>query len=640
MLGFYKNPPYIEERLREADVRSSIYLTVTVAGLEIWMLIRYMFKYVFTGKCATIGIFFKYTYGYWLLLISSVLLFVYSVLTIKGRLKKLKKYSRTFIFLFYLVGMYFGIATSLSDFSKGKMITCFLSMSLYVTFIFVVRPFISITLMAIIGTGFVMILNNFAFDANGNQLHLETGDLVNYIIFFISISVLYITIYFQRYSDAQKAYKLEMAAMTDPLTGVPNMVRLEQLSEDYIRARGGENKNTIYLVFNIRNLQTYNDRFSYKEGDVLIKELSEVIGRVFKGEPYARHSADKFMVLTVIDDYEKKSEQVRDMFKQLHPSETYLSVTVGSYRPTKPTDSPRHGMDCAQYAMKVAKSRGETFITEYDEKMMRDYSIRKYILNNLDIAVEREYIQAYYQPVIDTRTGELCGCEALARWIDPEKGFLSPGQFIPLLEESRQIHKLDKSIYENVLKNMRNMLDQGLPVLPTSLNFSRLDFELMDAVGELEKLIEKYNVPKKYIHVEVTESALTQNESVLHKAVDELHAKGYAIWLDDFGSGYSSMNVLKDYRFDLVKIDMVFLRGFSGNINSRIIIKNIIDLANKLHMETLAEGVETQEAVEFLNESGCDRLQGFYYGKPQTYDEILDKINDGTYKLAEELKNI
>ena len=214
--------------------------------------------------------------------------------------------------------------------------------------------------------------------------------------------------------------------------------------------------------------------------------------------------------------------------------------------------------------------------------------------------------------------------------------FLSPGKFIPVLEECRQIHKLDKCVYEIVCRKMRECLDKNLPVFPTSLNFSRLDFELMDAVGELEKLVEKYQIPRKYLHVEITESALSDDVSRLQKSMRILREKGYSIWLDDFGSGYSSMNVLKDYKFDLLKIDMVFLKNFTGNENAHKIIKSILDLAKDLGMMTLTEGVETQEAVDFLQSAGCGRLQGYFYGKPMTYDEIYAKLQDGTYKLAEE----
>ena len=155
----------------------------------------------------------------------------------------------------------------------------------------------------------------------------------------------------------------------------------------------------------------------------------------------------------------------------------------------------------------------------------------------------------------------------------------------------------------------------------------------MDAVGELETLVEKYQVPKEYLHVEITESALTNDVEGLKKAIDLLHQKGYMVWLDDFGAGYSSLNVLKDFRFDLLKIDMEFLKCFDVNKNTRKIVETIIELADKLEMKTLAEGVEDQSAAEFLKEAGCGRQQGYHYGKPMPYEEILARLKDGTFRL-------
>ena len=637
IFGFYKNPPYIEDRLKEADVRSSIYLTVTVIGMEIWMLIRYVKKYVITGKCATVGVFLKYTYGYWILLGSAILLLIYSSLYMLGRLKVLKRFSRPIIFIYFCIGIYFGINTSLVDFSKGKMIICFLSMSMYMTFIFVVRPYISLILTLIAGYGFIYIIDRYAYDKAGNKISLESGDLINYTTFFITLTVLYITIYYQRYSDAQKAYQLQLAALRDETTGAPNIIGMEQISDDYTEKLKSEGKTPIYIAFDIKNFKTYNDRYNYDNGDKLLKEMAGIVKRNFPGDPYARHSADKFIVLTSKEGSPKKADKVREDLMKAHSKEKYLDVAAGSYIPVKKEDGPRRAMDYAQYAIYLRKHKEGFFISEFDEKCKKTYETRNYVLNNLDTAIREGYIKAFYQPVIDSSSGKVCGCEALARWIDPERGMISPGQFIPVLEESRQIHKLDKCIYEDVLRRLRESMDAKLPVLPVSLNFSRLDFELMDAVEELEEKVEKYNIPKDYVHVEITESALTESEEILHRAVEEFHKRGYVVWLDDFGSGYSSMNVLKDFRFDLLKIDMVFLKGFAGNNNSKSIIKNIIDLANTLNMETLTEGVESEDAVEFLKEAGCKRMQGYYYGKPQPYEELLEKIKDGTYKLLDEI---
>ena len=639
IFGFYKNPPYIEDRLKEADVRSSIYLTVTVIGMEIWMLIRYVKKYVITGKCATVGVFFKYTYGYWILLGSAILLLIYSSLYMLGKLKVLKRFSRPIIFIYFCIGIYFGINTSLVDFSKGKMIICFLSMSMYMTFIFVVRPYISLILTLIAGYGFIYIIDRYAYDKAGNKVSIESGDLINYTTFFITLTVLYITIYYQRYSDAQKAYQLQLAALRDDTTGAPNIIGMEQISDEYTEKLKSEGKTPIYIAFDIKNFKTYNDRYDYDNGDKLLKEMAGIVTRNFPGEPYARHSADKFIVLTSKEGSPEKADKVREDLMKAHSKEKYLDVSAGSYIPVKEEDGPRRAMDYAQYAIYLRKHKEGFFISEFDEKCKKTYETRNYVLNNLDTAIREGYIKAFYQPVIDSSSGKVCGCEALARWIDPDRGMISPGQFIPVLEESRQIHKLDKCIYEDVLRRLREAMDANLPVLPVSLNFSRLDFELMDAVEELEEKIEKYNIPKSYVHVEITESALTESEEILHKAVEEFHKRGYVVWLDDFGSGYSSMNVLKDFRFDLLKIDMVFLKGFAGNNNSKSIIKNIIDLANTLHMETLTEGVESEDAVEFLKEAGCKRMQGYYYGKPQPYEELLEKIKDGTYELLDEIVN-
>ena len=248
------------------------------------------------------------------------------------------------------------------------------------------------------------------------------------------------------------------------------------------------------------------------------------------------------------------------------------------------------------------------------------------------------YIKVYYQPVVWSNTKELCGCEALARWIDPELGFLSPGDFIPILEECRQIHKLDRNIYEQVCANMHECMQNGLPVVPVSMNFSRLDFELMDPIAELEELVAKYDIPKEYLHVEITESSMSNDVEKLKDQIKEFHDRGYAVWLDDFGSGYSSLNVLKDYKFDLLKIDMMFLKNFSNNdSNAKSIIKSILDLAKELNMMTLSEGVETEDAVNFLQEAGCGRLQGYYYGKPMEYETLIEKIKNGEFVIAKNL---
>lgn len=225
-----------------------------------------------------------------------------------------------------------------------------------------------------------------------------------------------------------------------------------------------------------------------------------------------------------------------------------------------------------------------------------DRDIRDGVIAHLDDAIEKHWIQVYYQPVIRTMTGELCGMEALARWVDPQIDFLSPGSFIPVLEQVRLIHRLDAFVLEEVCRMLRQRLDKNLPITPVSFNLSRYDFDMMDVFAFIENTRRKYAVPRDFLHVEITESVLAQDSRVIQQALTHLRQEGYEIWLDDFGSVYSSLDILKDYTVDLIKLDMGFLRSFTEK--SRSIISSVIGMAKDLGIKTLAEGVETQEHAE------------------------------------------
>lgn len=631
LLGFYKNPDYVEDYLREADAQSTRNLTAIVMAIEIWMLIRQLVRH--WERFPTVASFFQSTWGYWVLLSVATLLCLYSILYLRGQLNKSKKFIRLFIFLYFLLGLYFGISTSLFDLSRGRMITCFLTMIMTGSIIVIWRPYISLLVTLIPAVAFVYIVNHFAVDRDGKPWHMSEAEIVNYTTFIITLAILEISAYIQRHKEAWKSYMLERAAVTDDLTNIPNMRKFEEDAARYCKECLAQGKHPVYIICDITNFKTYNDRFGYEAGDALLKFMAQIISVEFEGEPFARHSNDKFVILTAKEDYIEKGRRGRDWFRSEWSVEVYLDLKAGAYPVTHDNVEPRHAIDRASYAMSLIKNIDGEQIKFYDETLQNQYRLRQYVLNNIDKAVQKGYIKVYYQPVIWAADGTLCGFEALARWIDPEIGFLSPYQFVPLLEEISQIHKLDKCIYESVCRQMRDCLDKNLPVLPTSMNFSRLDFELMDAVSELESLVAKYRIPKELLHVEITESALSKDVNGLQEAMKRLHDLGYVIWLDDFGSGYSSMNVLKDFKFDLLKIDMEFLKNFSGNDNAQKIIQSIISLSKNLNMQSLTEGVESQEMVDFLRECGCGRLQGFFFGKPMPYEEILKKIDSGTYKL-------
>ncbi|MBR6381843.1 MAG: EAL domain-containing protein, partial [Lachnospiraceae bacterium] len=196
---------------------------------------------------------------------------------------------------------------------------------------------------------------------------------------------------------------------------------------------------------------------------------------------------------------------------------------------------------------------------------------------------------------------------------------------IPALEEYRLIGKLDKAVIEIVCRDLQESITENRRVVPVSVNISRLDFELLNVPELFRSCLETFEIQPRFLHAEITESALVLSEGVLKKATEQLKELGSQLWLDDFGSGYSSLNVLKDYDFDVMKIDMSFLKNFEGNEKSRTILKSITAMASLIGMRTVCEGVETAEAADFLTQIGCERLQGYYFGKPMPLSEIWEK---------------
>ena len=535
---------------------------------------------------------------------------------------------------FTLICLAFGVFVSYSDFWGGKEIICFLTMVIYVGCLLIYRPYVTVLLLGASFLGFYNILRTFeeglSFKAqdifiNGAYHKIISGDAVNYVTFLISLTTICFAIYHGRLSEATKSKALEKSAKEDALTGLYSYRYFTELAAE--GAAGGI-ADRVFLFLNVHNFKAFNDQRGFEAGDRFLVTLGERISYVFADSLCARQADDHFVVLTGCADWAEKLNAL-DGFVHDYDEEILMGLNCGAYHPTAANEDPRMAIDRARYAAHTIKNRFQTVCAEYDKTMSEAYHKRLYIINNIDNAVENGWIVPFYQPVVWSSNGELCGCEALARWIDPVYGRLSPAEFIPVLEEYRLIHKLDKSIFESVCRDLRASLDAGKPVVPVSLNFSRLDFELMDAVGELEDLVTKYGIPKELIHVEVTESALTDNFTTLNRALNRIKELGYALWLDDFGSGYSSLNVLKDYQFDVIKIDMRFLSNMESNEKSRTLIDCIVQMADRIHMLTLTEGVETQAQADFLSKIGCTRLQGYLFGKPIPKEELYGRIGEG-----------
>ena len=250
--------------------------------------------------------------------------------------------------------------------------------------------------------------------------------------------------------------------------------------------------------------------------------------------------------------------------------------------------------------------------------------LKTYILAHFDEALEKGWIELYVQPVVRILTGDLCNFEGLARWNDPVYGLLPPGKFIPVLEEAHEIHKLDMYLVELICRSLRCWMDHGHSTVPISFNLSRLDFDAVDVFATIETLRRQYEVPRDLLRIEITESIIAQEGDKVHDVLEKLRSSGYEVWMDDFGSGYSSLNILNEVDVDLLKLDMAFLRKFTAK--SRKIVVSIINMAKRLEMRTLAEGVENEEQLDFLRHIGCDRAQGYLFSEPLPPLEVIAKM--------------
>ena len=550
------------------------------------------------------------------------------------------------ITIFATVLLIFGIKVSYGDFTSTtkdatgaiianpdyKEIICFLMMSIYVGCLLIWRPYISVAILGAIFLGFYFLLKSF----DPTIRHFPDGDEVNYITFFISLAMISVSIYNQRNIEAKKDEELELLATKDKLTGLLAFEYFTNLCSKKIKDDDIQPNTYIYLFFDITSFKVYNDQKGFEEGNIFLKKVGQIITEEMPGALISRPSDDHFVVFMdkegIKDMIHSISERVKQLDADIRPG-----VIAGAYILKDINENPHSSIEKARYACAALKKIGGREYLRYDNKMQEQYNQIQYIVSHIDEAVEKGWIIPYYQPVVFSKDRTLCGVEALARWIDPNYGFMNPGLFIGALEDAQLAHKVDLAILEIVCKNMRKVLDNNETIVPTSINFSRADFSVIDVPSEIDRVTKKYNIPREYLHIEITESALLEEHADLIDATLRLKQLHFAIWLDDFGSGYSSFNTLKDYSFDVLKLDMEFLKGFATNQKSKPLIKAVIDLANQIGMRTLAEGVETEEQAEFLKSINCERLQGYLFSKPITYEELNKGIAEKKFVISKNL---
>lgn len=413
---------------------------------------------------------------------------------------------------------------------------------------------------------------------------------------------------------------MEYVKYYDGLTGLQNMTHFLDYSMAGIGKIRDKGEIPVVLYFDLCDLKKYNSRYGLKAGDDQIRLLSELIGKYFGKERSSRFESDHFVVYSENSQIE---ERLRALFSEMKEQGggNNLAVKAGISRLEKGGMRLTDACDRARIACESISETGVSAFAWVDDRLMGSTALKYYILRNFDKALKAGWIQVWYQPIIRTMTKTVCSAEALVRWMDPGYGMISPRKFIPVLEESGQIYRLDLYVFEQVCKNHGFVKQSGRDPVPVSVNLSRKDFLHDNLPEDIDRISQKYGIPREFTNLEITESAFVKNIDKVDPFIRRFRKMGYKVWMDDFGSGYSSLGVLKNYVFDELKLDMSFLRNFDER--SRKIITAIVRMAKKLDVSTLAEGVETEEQYAFLREIGCEKIQGYYFARPMPFGEIL-----------------
>ncbi len=384
-----------------------------------------------------------------------------------------------------------------------------------------------------------------------------------------------------------------------------------------LQADNPENVYTL-AVWNFDNFKVYNDNYGAAAGDELIAKFSEELLNVnLLTGAFAYLGADVFAVFMESKYFSGIEVQklVTRKFSQIKPGFDFV-VRIGVYRCKESGVHPTIMIDRAYMAMRSTKGNYESRIAYYDDTMRGHLIEEQEVINDMTGALKNEEFVVFYQPQYNFATGEMTGAEALVRWKHPVKGFISPGKFIPIFESNGFITHLDEYIWEKVCKTMREWLDEDINLVPVSVNISRRDICKPTLCSFLISLMRKYRIPINMLRLEITESAYMQDPDQLINVVQTLRRCGFCVEMDDFGSGYSSLNTLKDVPVDVLKLDMKFLVSQVENPRSSSILSSVVRMAKWLNLPVIAEGIESKEQAEFLKSIGCWTMQGFYFSHP------------------------
>lgn len=386
------------------------------------------------------------------------------------------------------------------------------------------------------------------------------------------------------------------------------------------------------LAIDVEHFKLYNRWLGRKAGDILLTEISRRLKyyeRLYHGLA-AYVGGDDFVLLLPQDEKILYSleKDLKNITLRKSRNVGFLPA-IGVYKVPEDAKDPQGMYDMAVEASKHVVGKYESRICYYDDSMISSVEKEINILNEAKIALERHQFFLAVQPKCHITTGKIVGAEALVRWKHPDKGLIMPGTFIPVMEKNGVISDLDLYVWEEAARYIRRWVDQGIEPVAISINVSRIDMLSMDVVDELNKIVKKYDIEKKYLKVEITESAYVENAEKISETLERLEQAGYTLLMDDFGSGYSSLNMLRRSIVDIIKIDMRFLDMTQDDMQKGLtILKSIIDMSNEMQLPIIVEGVETQEQADLLTKMKVRYAQGYLFYRPMPIDDFEGLIKE------------
>ena len=475
-------------------------------------------------------------------------------------------------------------------------------------------------------------------------INLAMTDLGFFLIFVVMLCLLaflmFVIMLVYMISSFVSQKKTTKLLFTDIVTSGHNWMWFLYKGEQALRKWSTARNNYAVVNFVFVKYRNYCVCHSIEQGEKMLKRVYDHINkRLEKKEMIAHVSNSNFALILKYDDPDKLKMRLQSLILELEKidSDHVFSFQagvdpVGIWKNDKGRVIRRKYIDLekeynnACTARATLSDKDESGVAFFDDKLVEDQKWIDKVTERQRYAIEHEEFIVYYQPKYDPSTDKLRGAEALIRWQNDEMGFVPPGRFIPIFEKSGFITEIDHYMLEHVARDQKAWLDKGYECVPVSVNVSRAHFIESDLAEQIRDIVDRAGTPHKYIEIELTESAFFDDKNALISTITRLKEYGFSVSMDDFGSGYSSLNSLKDMPLDVLKLDAEFFRGDSHGEREEIVVSEAIKLAKSLNMKTVAEGVEIKEQVDFLAEQGCDMIQGYYYAKPMPKDEYEQRM--------------